>query len=139
MRQLENTSGKTSVSYTYLSCFTSRSCGDCLRAPSVRSFLMFSSFLNGETHVMQLIIEHVPRLYCSRDAFKFNALISTVEYILLGQIFPLKTVWHTKGLSWPVSYLFYFHQENIRAMGHISIPKTFSQTSCPLESVRYPL
>ena len=47
-------------------------------------------------------------------------LISTVGYILLGIIFPLKTVWHTNGLTGPVSYLLYFHRENNRAMGHVT-------------------
>ena len=40
-------------------------------------------------------------------------------FVLLHIVFPLKTVWHTNGLSGTVSYLFYFHRENNRAMGHM--------------------
>ena len=38
-------------------------------------------------HVREKVlgIEYVPRLYCSRDAFKVNALISTVGYICYRQ------------------------------------------------------
>ena len=63
-------------------------------------------------HEKGLVIEYVPRLDCSRDAFEFNALISIMG---LCHKIPLQTVWQKDVLSRPVSlmFLFYLYRENI--------------------------
>ena len=105
---------RTTLWSTFLPVFTSK----CQKTCTYIGYLTLSSGHDKNCEKV-LGIEYVPRLYCPRDAFKLNALISTVGYTLLGQLYPLKTVWRLNGLSGPVSYLFYFHRDNNKAIGHI--------------------